>query len=84
MQRPQNEANPMTMKTCGNCGSSRTAEGSVVDATFEVRIPVYRFVLSNAVVMNATACLECGYVSLFVDPGKVQSILRDCQKTEEQ
>lgn len=62
---------------CRKCGSLRLIQGRIDDATFKVKIPFSRVVLTDCVVMSATACLDCGNVELQVDPEKVKSILGD-------
>ena len=50
------------------------------DASFKVKIPFARIVLSDCVTMNAVACLDCGNVELQVDPDKIKSILGENPK----
>ncbi len=66
---------------CRKCGSSRLAHGRIDDAMFKVKIPFSRVVLTDCVVMSATACLDCGNVELQVDPEKVKSILGEGSTT---
>jgi hypothetical protein len=69
-----------TSTPCRICGSLRRVHGRVEDASFKVKIPFARIVLSDCVTMNAVACLECGNVELQVDSDKVKSILGENPK----
>ncbi len=72
----------MDQEKCVRCGSVDVTEGYVDDASVVVRIPRFRFVLSDSVSMKAIVCLECGHVSLSVDPEKVRAILGNSQKED--
>jgi|GEM_PF-4090369 len=67
---------------CENCGSTRIVAGRIEDASFKVKIPFARLVLSDCVTMNATACLDCGSIKLRVDPLKLNSILGNAREEQ--
>ena len=60
---------------CRICGSLKRAHGHVDDARFRVKIPFAKFVVSDCVMMNAVACLDCGHVELQVDPDQIKTLL---------
>jgi len=74
-QTPEVNAMPTTTDECKNCGSTKIVPGSIDDASFKASIPWTRLVLSDCVFIKAIACLDCGEVSLRVDPEKLKAIL---------
>lgn len=63
---------------CAACGSTNLDEGRLYSSTQEL---VYKSKkqrrLSLAIGTSASACLECGFVQLRVDPGELKKKRKD-------
>ncbi len=68
---------------CRNCGSTKIAHGRIDDAGFKVKVKWTRFLPSNFIRINGVACMDCGYLSNWIEPENLKSILGEHQNASE-
>ena len=68
---------------CCNCGSIKITHGRIEEAGFRVKIKWTRVVLSDCIQINGAACLDCGYLSIWVEPEKLKALLGENQTASE-
>ncbi len=68
---------------CLNCGSAKITHGRIEEAGFKVKVEWTPFLFSDFIQINGVACLDCGYLSNWVDSEKLKSMLGEHQTSSE-